>query len=153
MASLSLWMDERHMQVLQSRCCGIFFWEGVLHMLLQCLKDCQGVLATKWVSAIETVSPHLVMQIIANGEPANTAIKAIIEGMYKHIIVSFCIVYCLNNLRKDIGVLSWITPIMLQTPWSLVFSITKNCATSLATALPLSILKSLTPGLHTASSK
>ncbi|KAH7331702.1 hypothetical protein KP509_20G047100 [Ceratopteris richardii] len=68
------------------------------------------VLASEWASAIEIVGPSNVVCIVADGEPANRASGAVIENMYPHIIVCFCMAHCLNNILKDIGNLDWILP-------------------------------------------
>lgn len=44
----------------------------------------------------------------ASGEAANRAAGAIIEGMYPHMTVSYCMAHYLNNILKDIGKLPWI---------------------------------------------
>ncbi|KAH7433433.1 hypothetical protein KP509_07G069500 [Ceratopteris richardii] len=70
------------------------------------------VLAAEWASAIEIVGPSNVVCIVADGEPANRAAGAIIENLYPHIIVCFCMAHCLNNILKDIGNLDWILPVI-----------------------------------------
>ncbi|KAH7288138.1 hypothetical protein KP509_31G014000 [Ceratopteris richardii] len=58
------------------------------------------VIASEWASAIEMV----------DGEAANRAVAQIIESMYPHISVCFCMAHSLNNILKDIGTLDWILP-------------------------------------------
>ncbi|KAH7288100.1 hypothetical protein KP509_31G012000 [Ceratopteris richardii] len=68
------------------------------------------ILAAEWASAIEIVGPSNVVCIVADGEPSNRASGAIIENLYPHIVVCFCMAHCLNNILKDIGNLDWILP-------------------------------------------
>ena len=70
------------------------------------------VLAAEWTEAIEFVGSDLVVQFVVDGEAANRATGAIVQGMYPHVTVSYCMAHCLNNLLKDIGKLSWIAPII-----------------------------------------
>ena len=70
------------------------------------------MLAAEWACTMETLGPQHVVAICADGEPANRAVGSILEGMYPHLTVSFCMAHCLNNLIKDIGALAWIHPIM-----------------------------------------
>ncbi|KAH7281866.1 hypothetical protein KP509_36G067000 [Ceratopteris richardii] len=70
------------------------------------------VLAAEWASAIEIVGPSNVVCIVAYGELANRVAGAIIENLYPHIIVCFCMAHCLNNILKDIGNLDWILPVI-----------------------------------------
>ena len=61
------------------------------------------VLATEWTEAIEFVGSELVVQFVVDGEAANRAAGAILQGMYPHVTVSYCMAHCLNNLLKDLG--------------------------------------------------
>ncbi|KAH7316139.1 hypothetical protein KP509_21G079600 [Ceratopteris richardii] len=70
------------------------------------------VLASEWASAIEIVGQSNVVCIVADGEPSNRDAGAIIENLYPHIIVCFCMAHCLNNILKDIGNLDWISAVI-----------------------------------------
>ncbi|KAH7293732.1 hypothetical protein KP509_28G039600 [Ceratopteris richardii] len=65
---------------------------------------------TEWASAIEIVGLSNVVCIVADGEPANRIVGAIIQNLFPHIVVCFCMAHCLNNILKDIGNLDWILP-------------------------------------------
>ena len=67
-----------------------------------------NALATEWVSSIEIIGLHMVVGFVTDGKVANRATGAILEGMYPHITMSFCMAHCLNNLLKGIGKLPWI---------------------------------------------
>ena len=69
-------------------------------------------LASEWAEAINFVGSELVVQFVVDGEAANRAAGVIIQVMYPHVTVSFCMAHCLNNLLKDLGKLSWIAPII-----------------------------------------
>ncbi|KAH7287093.1 hypothetical protein KP509_32G038100 [Ceratopteris richardii] len=91
---------------------GLFSWEMYFissHDASETGKSVD-VLASEWASAIEIAGPSNVVCIVADGEPANRAAGAVIENMYPHIIVCFCMAHCLNNILKDIGNLDWILP-------------------------------------------
>lgn len=64
------------------------------------------MLVEEWANTKETIVLQLVVQIVADREPTNRTTRAILEGMYKHIPISFCKAHCLNNLLKDIGALT-----------------------------------------------
>lgn len=70
------------------------------------------VLAAEWAATIETIGSKLVIGFVTDGEASNRAAAVILESMYPHLTVSFCMAHCLNNLLKDIGHLSWIEPHM-----------------------------------------
>ncbi|WP_219824433.1 DUF domain-containing protein, partial [Enterobacter cloacae complex sp. 4DZ1-17B1] len=68
------------------------------------------MLAAEWTSTIEITVPENFLCMVADGEASNRTAGAIIEGMYPNIHVTFCMAHCLNNLLKDIGNLSLISP-------------------------------------------
>lgn len=72
------------------------------------------VLASEWAITMDKVGANDVIAIVTDGENANRAAGSIIQGLYPHITVTYCMAHCLNNLLKDIGGLDWIAPIIEQ---------------------------------------
>ena len=79
------------------------------------------VLAGEWASGIEIIGSEHVVCFVADGEASNRAAGAIIEGMYPHMTVSYCMAHCLNNLLKDIGKLPWIELIIAEANHMVTF--------------------------------
>ena len=101
---------EQHAKEVYPWPCPLFPWWNVLHHLIWYLQHREKCKCTccKVGERIEIIGPHIVVGFVANGEATNWAARAILEGMYPHMTLSFWMAHGLNNLLKDIEKLPWI---------------------------------------------